>query len=859
LVAAGLALMVAGCGDAGPNREAVGSSASAITFPNDGPAYTFFVGKGLTSFQAAGIVGNLDQESSDDPTAIQYGGGPGRGIAQWSVGGRWDTGSSDNATWYASTKGLGLWTLDLQLDFIWYELTTFPAYGLSALEATTNVTDATIAFMTDFEICGTCDSSQRVTYAKTVLAAFGSTPPADAGSPAPDTGTPCVETMTGAAGVCMNTTECASLGGAATAGYCPGPADIQCCTGFDAGSPHDAGTTGTMDAGTPGKPPPMMPDAGTARADAGAEPASRDGGGEAAATGPFDPTFHHSAGGCSLTPSGSSGSGGWTALLALTSMMHLRRRRLFGALAPSGHVSTRKPLDFAPPGSKVCGLRGGSRPTSPRDPDYGRGFAAMLWTRELRVAFFATFIALGASCSPNGPSQPVTSDPLVCPTTSADALDTKSVEWVSYHTEVPFAPGDFHALVAGLIGPAAQSGKFVTHQEVTPGVFIEAAADPTTPEQSRITLSFDDGTSTPRRIALVPASFAVGSVYLTTIDAAIATMQSEEKQQKGSSESFLIQYEVTSSMGGTFSFGVHGVTGVFTLVIDVSSPTTNLAQGKIGSPALSATAYDTVNGTVWFHLSKDDFDYFVDHAYGQDATAAQNFKDFALEPHRWLRLTVTPHLTDKYVDVAFDVLGAGGSRTPLAKAPASILAGSLFQSLVDRNMTTMLAQEAAKPGSSTPWTAPFYYDAPNGGGVVQVIAQGQAGVFQIAYAVAAPHHTVKDVPFLPYKPVTITPPNPKETAACDKLGNPGIIAAPEGAFEITFTASSVVKTSPDLHGPLVGDLDCSVFKAADVTVEGPKNGAKSVQDFTVPNADLSSPTAPTFLTNMFPDGNYQVL
>ncbi len=475
-----------------------------------------------------------------------------------------------------------------------------------------------------------------------------------------------------------------------------------------------------------------------------------------------------------------------------------------------------------------------------------------------RMTLGALVIGLCASCSPSEPAQVVSGDPLVCPAASADPLDTKSVEWVSYHTEVPFASSDFHALVTGLIGAEAQAGKFVTHQEVTPGVFLGASADPTTAEQSRVLLSFDDGTETPRKIALVPASFAVGSVFLTTIDAAIATMVSEEKQQKGSSESFLLQYQVTSVLGGTFSLGVHGVTGVFTLVIDVSSPTTNLAPGKIGTPALSATPYDTVNGTVWFHLSKDDFDYFVDHAYGKDATAAQNFKDFALEPHRWLRLTVTPHLTEKFVDVAFDVLGQSGTLTPLAKAPASILAGGLFQSLVDRNMTTMLAQEKAKPGSSTPWTAPFYYDAPNGGGVVQVIAQGTAGVFQIAYDVAAPHHTIKDVPFLPYQPVTIAPPNPSATAACDKRGNAGIVLAPEGAFDITFTASSVL-TKGSGHVPLVGDIECAVYKAADVTIAGPKQNAPVLQYFTVKNADLQSSTPPTFLTSSFPDGSYQIL
>ncbi len=158
-----------------PNRgEAVGHSTSALN-ANDQAAFDFFVGKGLPAFQAAGIVGNLDQESNDDPTAVQAG-GPGRGIAQWSVGGRWDTDSMDNVLWYAGVEGESSLSLTLQLEFIWYELTTFSGYGLSSLQASTNVTDATIAFETDFEGCGTCDQSNRIMYAEEVLAAYGTFP-----------------------------------------------------------------------------------------------------------------------------------------------------------------------------------------------------------------------------------------------------------------------------------------------------------------------------------------------------------------------------------------------------------------------------------------------------------------------------------------------------------------------------------------------------------------------------------------------------------------------------------------------------------------------------------------------------------
>ncbi|HEY8087415.1 MAG TPA: phage tail tip lysozyme, partial [Polyangiaceae bacterium] len=175
-----IAIGLAGCGDAAAPGEPLGETQSPLgyhpeLFTNDQAAFDYFVSKGLSNFQAAGIVGNLDQESGVDPNAVQQG-GPGRGIAQWSVGGRWDTDSGDNCTAYASQHGQSVWSLGLQLDFIWYELTSFPGYGLAALKGTTNVTDATVTFQTDFEGCGQCDQSTRISYAQGVLNAYGAIP-----------------------------------------------------------------------------------------------------------------------------------------------------------------------------------------------------------------------------------------------------------------------------------------------------------------------------------------------------------------------------------------------------------------------------------------------------------------------------------------------------------------------------------------------------------------------------------------------------------------------------------------------------------------------------------------------------------
>lgn len=141
---------------------------------NQEASYDFLVSIGYTSKQASGVVGNLMQESgpSVNPNATQSG-GPGRGIAQWSVGGRWDTDANDNVVWYANQLGMSPWSLDLQLRFIQYELDTYSHYGKAPLVASTTIHDGTVAFQDYFEGCGDCNTPQREAYANQVFNAYG--------------------------------------------------------------------------------------------------------------------------------------------------------------------------------------------------------------------------------------------------------------------------------------------------------------------------------------------------------------------------------------------------------------------------------------------------------------------------------------------------------------------------------------------------------------------------------------------------------------------------------------------------------------------------------------------------------------
>jgi hypothetical protein len=167
-----LAPSLVACG--GTSEDGVESTSSEDLSGNEGTAYQFFVGKGLKDFQSAAIVGNLIQESSVSPTSVQQG-GPGRGIAQWSVGGRWNHTSQDNVQWYAAQQGASATSLNLQLEFIWYELENFSGYGLARLKSSTSISSATVAFQDDFEVCGACDQTRRISDAKRVLSTYGGT------------------------------------------------------------------------------------------------------------------------------------------------------------------------------------------------------------------------------------------------------------------------------------------------------------------------------------------------------------------------------------------------------------------------------------------------------------------------------------------------------------------------------------------------------------------------------------------------------------------------------------------------------------------------------------------------------------
>lgn len=125
-------------------------------------AYEFFIGKGLNPHQAAGIVGNLMQESGLK-TSIKGDGGKAFGIAQWHP--------DRQKGLEALAKSLGTSKSDFntQLEYVWQELNTTEKRALDKLMQAKTVEQATSAFCQHYERPGRAVLESRIKHAKSLL------------------------------------------------------------------------------------------------------------------------------------------------------------------------------------------------------------------------------------------------------------------------------------------------------------------------------------------------------------------------------------------------------------------------------------------------------------------------------------------------------------------------------------------------------------------------------------------------------------------------------------------------------------------------------------------------------------------
>lgn len=130
----------------------------------------FFINKGLTQEQAAGIAGNFFAESGLQPNIVNQIGA--YGLGQW-LGQR-----RTNLFEFATSRGEseGNISLETQLEFTWNELQSYEANAYRSLIAQTTTKDAATSFVNKFERPSEAEKAQsldkRITYARKFLTEY---------------------------------------------------------------------------------------------------------------------------------------------------------------------------------------------------------------------------------------------------------------------------------------------------------------------------------------------------------------------------------------------------------------------------------------------------------------------------------------------------------------------------------------------------------------------------------------------------------------------------------------------------------------------------------------------------------------
>jgi peptidoglycan hydrolase-like protein with peptidoglycan-binding domain/lysophospholipase L1-like esterase len=104
----------------------------------------FFVGKGLSRAQAAGIAGNIQSESGFNPAAVGDS-GKAIGLAQWRDSRR------ERLNSWTEENGYDPTTVDGQLEYLWWELNNTEKNALTNLKQTDTPSDAAYSFAKYFE------------------------------------------------------------------------------------------------------------------------------------------------------------------------------------------------------------------------------------------------------------------------------------------------------------------------------------------------------------------------------------------------------------------------------------------------------------------------------------------------------------------------------------------------------------------------------------------------------------------------------------------------------------------------------------------------------------------------------------
>ena len=187
-----------GGGEEKETQPCTTSGSTLVGSENTEKAFNFFVSKGFSEKQTAGILGNFLWESDMNPKRVQGEGNiesntipstGGYGLAQWD-----DRKFALDA--YAKDQGRPVYDLSLQLDFVMFELNGSEKAAYEAFKLTTTIQEATDVWREKYERPGHLAIQERRDLANKAYGDYAT----GVGNPTPQAPTPTATATCGGSG-----------------------------------------------------------------------------------------------------------------------------------------------------------------------------------------------------------------------------------------------------------------------------------------------------------------------------------------------------------------------------------------------------------------------------------------------------------------------------------------------------------------------------------------------------------------------------------------------------------------------------------------------------------------------------------
>lgn len=429
--------------------------------------------------------------------------------------------------------------------------------------------------------------------------------------------------------------------------------------------------------------------------------------------------------------------------------------------------------------------------------------------------------------------------------------------------EVGITPDGFVSRFGPLLQPDALTalaapGAASIPVELAPGLTLTASPDPASSSQFRLQVTTEPVADVyPEAVLLVDVavSFDYAALFYDVAQRALATVRTAGRDDS-THDDFDLGLVLHDDAGGELQWDVLSRGGERRVGFRIATPRTSILPDRINQPY--------ARGAVWERMwarSPIAIDFasirtvLLSGATSGGGTTSAGVCgspdiDATTAPHSWYQFCVDA--SSEVIEVQLGLKDSAGAYRPLAVAPATLPAATLWALTGDRVASTSIA------GVAPPvFRVGFDYSDPTAQGSARIDLERAGSRYRMFHEQSSPPRPLVagDGVALP-DPQLLDPGTPAlDGDLCEVVGG---TPASEGRFVLTFVSSAGLSSFSNLSFPLPGRVYGAVYPADQVGLTGPVAGAEAADSFEFDLVIDREIGTLRYETAIMPAGDYKV-